>query len=76
MAQECTACGKNYNKNKSTWRNCPTCQQVYCPDCLDNMLKSQKDKSKKRSESIEKAKDLNTYKELVCPDCGTEMMRF
>ena len=89
MAQkECIKCGKAYDEENEVWYECSECDTVYCPECVEELEDEQeerrkrsdveKNKQKKEKERMEKIPNANldTYKQLICPRCETEMMPY
>ena len=74
-ATKCTHCGKEYNGGEN-WQNCPDCEEVVCPDCVQNIIKGKQAAEKKQRQQLENVKSLEDYKQISCPHCGTEMNMF
>ena len=75
MAKVCKECGKEYN-NKGRWLSCPDCDELLCPNCVQNLAKEKQAKEKRQRQQLENTKSLEDYKQLSCPRCGTEMVPF
>jgi DNA-directed RNA polymerase subunit RPC12/RpoP len=86
--KKCVKCGKAYDEEAGEWYECPECDAVYCPECIEELEEEHKQrvmraedekikqsKEKKRMEEIPHA-NLDRYKQLICPRCETEMMPF
>ena len=77
MAQaKCTKCGKGYTEGNNNWYNCPDCEEFLCPDCVDSIMKGGQKQEKKRRQQLENTDNLDDFKQLSCPRCGTEMTMF